>query len=318
MWESRIYHECWGKHTILLINDRKNLQLLTFGIVAVLPQRFTGAIMVGQAFCGILAVIWKICINFWWFPEIGEKTLSELNKSSLTFFGFALFLLHVSIILFYILTHSEYYYYYYKRANRHHHLYHVEDNTKDKPVEIKTTVKHRALGYLDILSIVKWEALNVFHIMVISLFLYPFMTRMRNYDIFLYRTRHTLIIILIWQIADFFGRLLTRWCVYPSTHDRFWIPTWLRVLFIPFVMIYVYTDCFRFNALAYIITALLAFTHGYYSTLCMMFAPKRVPVDQSTNTGIIMAFFLQLGVFVGVNLATVILLVIEGPSALGL
>jgi len=295
------------------------LQLVTFGIAAVLPQNFTGAIMLGQAFCGILALVWKICINYWWFPAIdGEYSLAELNKSSLTFFGFAIFLLHVTIILFYVLTHSEYYYFYYKRANRNHNLYHVEDNTREKTVELKPSVKYRALGYLDIFSNVKWEALNVFHIMLLSLFLYPFVIHMRNYDSYLHRTKHALFIIVIWQVMDFFGRLLTRWCIFPKTHDKFWIPTWLRVLFIPFVMIYVYTDCFRFNALAYIITALVAFTHGYFSTLCMVYAPKRVPADQSMNTGILMAFFLQLGIFVGVNLSTVILLIIEGPSVLGL
>jgi len=118
--------------------------------------------------------------------------------------------------------------------------------------------------------------------------------------------------------VDCSGRIITRWWIFPENHERLWIPTWLRVIFIPFVIIYVYTDIFRFNALSYIITIFLAFTHGYFSTVCMMSAPKRVPDNQSTNSGILMAFFLQLGIFVGVNLATVLLLIIEGPSALGL
>jgi len=155
--------------------------------------------------------------------------------------------------------------------------------------------------------------------MLLSLFFFPgFITRIHNYDPNLLNMNHTLILISIWQIVDCSARVLTEWFIFPRDHDKLWIPTWLRIVFIPFVMIAVYTTWFYYNSVSYLITALVAFTHGYFGTLCMMSGPKRVLPEDSTDAGVLMAFFLQLGIFVGVNLATIVLLIIEGPRALNL
>jgi len=49
----------------------------------------------------------------------------------------------------------------------------------------------------------------------------------------------------------------------------------------------------------------LGLSSGYYSSLCMMYAPKCVPPEHAGTAGMMAAAFLVLGIFVGINFSFV-------------
>jgi len=57
---------------------------------------------------------------------------------------------------------------------------------------------------------------------------------------------------------------------------------------------------------------LLAFTNGYCGTLSMMFGPKNVEPHEREHAGIIMSFSLNVGIFIAVHFAFLLLYLIEG------
>jgi equilibrative nucleoside transporter 1/2/3 len=86
-----------------------------------------------------------------------------------------------------------------------------------------------------------------------------------------------------------------------------WIPVFLRLLFIPFFLFCNFNPENRAwpvlipNDYVYWVGAmLLGFTSGYFSSLCMMFAPKSVKPEDAEMAGMMAAFFLIFGIFSGV------------------
>lgn len=55
----------------------------------------------------------------------------------------------------------------------------------------------------------------------------------------------------------------------------------------------------------------LAFTSGYFSSLCMMYAPSNVEPEHQGVAGMMAAFFLICGIFGGVLFSLVMALIIE-------
>lgn len=88
-----------------------------------------------------------------------------------------------------------------------------------------------------------------------------------------------------------------------------WIPITLRLLFIPFFMFCNFNPTSRnlpviiTNDYVYIVGAIaLAVTSGYFSSLAMMYGPDSVKNPEHKGVaGMMGAFFLVLGIFVGVT-----------------
>lgn len=77
----------------------------------------------------------------------------------------------------------------------------------------------------------------------------------------------------------------------------------------------VYGSIFSNNIFPYVFMSIMALTNGYFSTLGMMNGPSRVNPREQQTAGQLMSFMLQFGIFVGVHLAMILLLIIEGPHA---
>lgn len=118
----------------------------------------------------------------------------------------------------------------------------------------------------------------------------------------------------LFQLCDMLGRSLPQLVV--LIPKRFLLPpTILRAGFIALWMLMNYTKIFASNLYAYFFMIAMSLTNGYFSTLGMMFGPSRVTPAEAGTAGMLMAFFLQFGVFSGVHSAMIILLAIKGPSA---
>jgi len=271
-------------------------------------------VMSGQGFAGILAAVFKLCINFWWYTNI-ETSKSSLLASGLLNFGVAALVILIVAFCCFLLTKSEFYCYYSNQSSRIAVSIIDDENFMN---EIKTspdTEIIEASSKLEVLKKIKWDAFHVFHVFLITLVLFPgFTTRIHNYDHNLIPANHALILISIFQLMDLVGRTIPKWIVFPSA-DKLWLPTWLRVIFIPLFMISIYTDWFPHNAISYTVMILFALTNGYISTLLVMSGPNRVSLMDSKTAGTLMSVFLQLGIFLGVNLAMILVVILEGADS---
>lgn len=86
--------------------------------------------------------------------------------------------------------------------------------------------------------------------------------------------------------------------------DHLWIPVCLRLLFIPFFLFCNYKPktygiYFENDAFFIIGTLLMGLSHGYLSSLGMMYAPKTVTQEHSSIAGMLSAFCLICGISAG-------------------
>lgn len=122
---------------------------------------------------------------------------------------------------------------------------------------------------------------------------------------------------LIFNVFAMTGNLVSGWTTWPGK-DRVWMLVVARTLFVPFFLF-----C-NFNAktrhwpvligsdIVYIIgNAIFALTSGYLSSLCMMFASSGLEPDEAPKAGMLAAFSLILGIFLGVNSSFVLTWLVE-------
>ncbi|KAM7537419.1 hypothetical protein Aperf_G00000067116 [Anoplocephala perfoliata] len=114
------------------------------------------------------------------------------------------------------------------------------------------------------------------------------------------------------------GCVVTTWVRFPG--PRFlWLPVLIRfVFFVPFFLLSNYRidgqvsdrrmPLWMENDHVYVIGSIIfAFTSGYFSSLAMMYAPKRTPPERAGLAGLLASFFLIAGVFSGCNLTRLIM-----------
>jgi len=163
---------------------------------------------------------------------------------------------------------------------------------------------------------IKLDAFLVLFVFLISLTFYPgFTLMMKNNDVKSFsKNNYMLVLISIFQLFDFIGRTLPKWVIIPNNPNLLWIPSLLRVVCIPLFIIAIYTDWFPSNYISFLIVAVFAWSNGYFGTLLMMSGPQRVVPRESKNAGILMGCLLQVGVFIGVHLAMILMISIEGVN----
>jgi len=116
------------------------------------------------------------------------------------------------------------------------------------------------------------------------------------------------------MIFDFVGRLLPRWIVLFSPRALGGVAILRFVFFILFPLC-IKPRVLDNDAFAYILMILLAFTNGYCGTLSMMYGPKDVNPEEKEYAGIIMSFSLNVGIFIAVHFALLLLYILEGAVA---
>ncbi|CAG2232951.1 ENT1_2_3 [Mytilus edulis] len=126
---------------------------------------------------------------------------------------------------------------------------------------------------------------------------------------------------LSFNLFAFLGNLTSEFIRVPG-HRWVWIPVAIRGLLIPFFLMCNFKpeerifDVLIENDYIYIVGGVvLGFTSGYFSSLCMMYGPKLVDQQYAGTAGMIMAFFLVLGIGTGVNFSLVLGLLTTRPVA---
>lgn len=112
---------------------------------------------------------------------------------------------------------------------------------------------------------------------------------------------------LLYNVADFCGRQATAWLQVPGPTSRV-LPALVlcRSVIVPLLMFcnfqprdHLHTVLFTHDAYPVAFNCLLGLSNGYLGTLPMIYGPKVVPRELAEATGVIMSFFLTLGLAVG-------------------
>ncbi|XP_037127641.1 equilibrative nucleoside transporter 3 [Syngnathus acus] len=119
---------------------------------------------------------------------------------------------------------------------------------------------------------------------------------------------------LLYNVADFCGRQSTAWLQLPGPTSRL-LPTLVvcRSVLVPLIIFcnyqprdHLHIVLFTHDVYPIIFNCLLGFTNGYLGTLPMIYGPKVVPRELAEATGVVMTFFLSLGLTVGSVMSLVI------------
>ncbi len=112
---------------------------------------------------------------------------------------------------------------------------------------------------------------------------------------------------LVFNGSAMLGNIIPNYMQRPGP-DRLWIPVLMRFIFIPFFLFCNFSPDNRVWAV-YIQSdwlfilggVLLGLTSGYFSSLCMMYAPRSVPPEHAGTAGMMAAACLVMGIFFGIN-----------------
>lgn len=270
---------------VVIINAASGIyQNSMYGMTAKLPGKYTGALVLGTNISGTLTSLISIITTF---ASPSEKT------AAIYYFISALLVLLVCIDTYFALPLLKIYRHYQRKDQDDD-----DNNGTGRP------------PYWTILKSCWVNFLNVFLCFYATLACFPAITA----DIVATDPNFPVSSVYYGKIFCFLffnffamvGNIFPMWFKFPSRRFVF-IPVFLRLLFIPFFMLCNYRPQDRiwpvyledYPYIAGIIV--FALTHGYFSSLTMMYAPEGVHPKYAGYAGMIAAFFLVLGIFLGGN-----------------
>ncbi|EHB15751.1 Equilibrative nucleoside transporter 3 [Heterocephalus glaber] len=112
---------------------------------------------------------------------------------------------------------------------------------------------------------------------------------------------------LLYNFADLCGRQITAWIQVPGPNSKM-LPglALLRTTLIPlFVLcnyqprVHLITVLFQSDIYPVLFTCLLGLSNGYLSTLALLYGPKIVPRELAEATGVVMSFYIFMGLMLG-------------------
>uniref|UniRef100_A0A452QC59 Solute carrier family 29 member 3 n=1 Tax=Ursus americanus TaxID=9643 RepID=A0A452QC59_URSAM len=112
---------------------------------------------------------------------------------------------------------------------------------------------------------------------------------------------------LLFNFADLCGRQVTAWIQVPGPRSKV-LPglVLLRTCLLPLFMfcnyqprVRLHTVVFQSDLYPVLFTSVLGLSNGYLSTLALMYGPKIVPRELAEATGVVMSFYLCLGLVLG-------------------
>ncbi|XP_051935584.1 equilibrative nucleoside transporter 3 [Hippocampus zosterae] len=123
---------------------------------------------------------------------------------------------------------------------------------------------------------------------------------------------------LLYNVADFCGRQSTAWLQVPGPTSRL-LPALVvcRSVLVPLIIFcnyqprdHLHIVLFTHDVYPIVFNSLLGFSNGYLGTLPMIYGPKVVPRELAEATGVVMSFFLALGLTTGSALSLVLVHII--------
>ncbi|XP_034538346.1 equilibrative nucleoside transporter 3 [Notolabrus celidotus] len=268
-----------------------------FGISGHFPMRISQALISGQAMGGTLSAVASI---------VDLAVAKDVTDSALAYFLTADFFILLCIATYLLLPRLAYSRYYMLAASSPALI--SEGGAADgaasrlsvpplKPILRKTWVLGLCVFYVFFISIMVFPAISSGIQSVHKDSGSPWTT---TYFV-------PLTSFLLYNVADFCGRQATAWLQIPGPTSRV-LPVLVlcRSIMVPLLVFcnyqprdHIQTVLFTHDVYPVVFNCLLGLTNGYLGTLPMIYGPKVVPRELAEATGVVMSFFLTLGLAVG-------------------
>lgn len=266
-----------------------------FGISGHFPMRISQALISGQAMGGTLSALASI---------IDLAAAKDVTDSALAYFLTADVFILLCIITFLLLPKLEY---------SRHYMLAAECSSSAVINEAVGRAKASVPPLQPIIRKIWVLGLSVFYVFFISIMVFPAVSSgIQSVDkdsgspwTSTYFT--PLSSFLLYNVADFCGRQVTAWLQVPGPTSRV-LPVLVlcRSALVPLLMFCnyqprdnIHTVLFTHDVYPILFNCLLGLTNGYLGTLPMIYGPKVVSRDLAEATGVVMSFFLTLGLAVG-------------------
>ncbi|KAH8404380.1 hypothetical protein KR222_007376 [Zaprionus bogoriensis] len=274
-------------------------QSTIYGLVASLPPKYTGAVVLGSNISGCFATFLSIvCTSFF----------SSMRTSAIYYFVTAILVLLICFDTYFALPLNRFF--------RHYEMLSKQSESTSGP---KTQLK---VPYLQVLKKAFPQLFNVFFTFFVTLAVFPAIHSdiKRSPDFVISEKYFTMITcFMTFNVFAMLGSLTTSWVQWPK--PRFLVvPVVLRALFIPLLLFCNYLPNGIHRTLPVYIEnewiywglgIVMSYSSGYLSSLGMMYTPQTVAAKYQVTAGMFAAAFLVTGIFSGILFSYLAPLVIQ-------
>ncbi|XP_031727854.1 equilibrative nucleoside transporter 3 [Anarrhichthys ocellatus] len=269
-----------------------------FGMSGYFPMRISQALISGQGMGGTLSAVASI---------VDLAVAKDVTDSALVYFLTADVFILLCIIAYLLLPKLAYSRYYMQAAARTSSGVMSEGGAAGTGSRVSVPPLQPILRKTWVLGV------SVFYVFCVSIMVFPAVSsgiQSVNKDSSSpWATTYfvPLTSFLLYNVADFCGRQATAWLQVPGPTSRV-LPVLVlcRSVMVPLLMFcnyqprdHLHTVLFTNDMYPVVFNCLLGLTNGYLGTLPMIYGPKVVPRELAEATGVVMSFFLTLGLAVG-------------------
>ncbi|NXM64876.1 S29A3 protein, partial [Illadopsis cleaveri] len=282
-----------------------------FGLSSCFPMRNLQALISGQAMGGTISAVASV---------IDLAAAADVTDSALAYFLTADIFIVVCIMVYLLLPRLEYSRYYLSSQKESPSLVTVppDSSMKDEAENFTTNSSFltRSAGIPPLRPILQKTALLgfcLFYVFFISIIIFPSLSSniesVSKSSGSPWSTKYftPLTCFLLYNFADWCGRQVTAWIQVPGPKSKL-LPALvlLRTIFLPLFILsnyqpraHIQTVVFNQDIYPVVFTALLGLSNGYLGTLVMVYGPKIVPKELAEAAGVVMTFYLVLGLALG-------------------
>jgi len=270
-----------------------------FGFAARFPPIYTQALMSGQGWAGLATTVTR-AIVIAVFPK-GERGIMD---GSAMFFYIAAGISFVCMLSYFVLIRLPYtqHYLFASVDERQRLLQDSEDMERREIVEDQgESSVWVVLRKIALVGICVW---GVFFFTFLS---FPgLVTHLKPHSLSLSDDWFTMVLLIEFNVFDVIGRTLPG-KVLLFGREKLWMASLARIAFFPLFLFCSKPLLFKNDWIVFTIMAFFAFTNGYVASLGMMYAPSYASTkSEGEKTGFIMTIFLNTGILIGSEVASLL------------
>lgn len=275
--------------SVVLLNMANGIyQNTIYGMVAALPIKYTGVVVLGSNISGLFAALAQIFSTY---------MFSSSRTSAIYYFITAMLILLVCFDTYFALPLNKFY--------RYHELLRRKE---EKPLNNTNVTK---VPYWTIFKQASLQLFNIFFTFFVTLSIFPSVysdVKPESNDFFISKELFTPITcFLTFNLFAMLGSLTTSWVQWPKP-KFLCIPVICRVVFLPLFFFCKYVPKYGRTVpvlitnewVYWLIGIAMSYSSGYLSSLGMMYAPQSVLPKYQITAGMFAAAMLITGIFSGV------------------